>query len=43
VHGLSALPGVAEVNLGGDGVAYLKVDSNSFDEQNVIKLLAGET
>ena len=43
VHGLSALPGVREVNLGSDGVAYLKVDSNSFDEQNVIKLLAGET
>jgi MFS family permease len=43
VHGLSGLPGVREVNLGGDGVAYLKVDSKSFDEQNVIKLLAGET
>ena len=43
VHGLSALPGVREVNLGSDGVAYLEVDSNSFDEQNVIKLLAGET
>src|SRR4029079_3005379 len=40
VHGLSGLPGVREVNLGGDGVAYLKVDSKSFDEQNVIKLLA---
>jgi len=43
VHGLSGLPGVREVNVGGDGVAYLKVDSKSFDEQNVIKLLAGET
>jgi len=42
VHGLSVLPGVAAVDLGGDGVAYLKVDSKSFDEQNVIKLLAGE-
>ncbi len=38
---LSALPGVREVNLGG-GVAYLKVDIKGFDEQNVIKLLAGE-
>ena len=43
VHRLSGLPGVREVNLGGEGVAYLKVDSKGFDEQNVIKLLAGET
>jgi len=42
VLGLSGLPGVREVNLSGEGVAYLKVDSNGFDEQNVIKLLAGE-
>ena len=39
---LSGLPGVREVSLGGEGVAYLKVDSKGFDEQNVIKLLAGE-
>jgi MFS family permease len=43
VRSLSSLPGVREVNLGGEGVAYLKVDSKGFDEQNVIKLLAGET
>ena len=43
VRGLSGLPGVREVNLSGEGVAYLKVDSKGFDEQNVIKLLAGET
>ena len=43
VRGLSGLPGVQEVNLSGEGVAYLKVDSKGFDEQNVIKLLAGET
>jgi hypothetical protein len=42
MQGLSGLPGVAEVDLGGDGIAYLKVDSKRFDEQNVIKLLAGE-
>ncbi len=42
VRGLSGLPGVREVNLSGEGVAYLKVDSKGFDEQNVIKLLAGE-
>lgn len=39
---LSGLPGVREVSLSGEGVAYLKVDSKGFDEQNVIKLLAGE-
>jgi MFS family permease len=43
VHGLSGLPGVREVNLSGEGVAYLKVDTMGFDEQNVIKLLARET
>ena len=43
VRGLSGLPGVREVNLSGGSVAYLKVDSKGFDEQNVIKLLAGET
>jgi len=42
VRSLSGLPGVREVNLSGAGVAYLKVDSKGFDEQNVIKLLAGE-
>lgn len=42
VLGLAGLPGVREVNLSGEGIAYLKVDSNGFDEQNVIKLLAGE-
>jgi hypothetical protein len=40
---LAGLPGVREVMLSGEGVAYLKVDSKGFDEQNVIKLLAGET
>jgi len=39
---LSGLPGVREVMLSGEGVAYLKVDSRGFDEQNVIKLLGGE-
>jgi len=43
VRRLSGLPGVREVNLSGEGVAYLKVDSKGFDEQNVIKLLAGES
>jgi MFS family permease len=42
VRGLADLPGVREVSLGGEGVAYLKVDSKGFDEQNVIKLLAEE-
>jgi MFS family permease len=42
VQRLSGLPGVREVSLSGEGVAYLKVDSKGFDEQNVIKLLAGE-
>lgn len=39
---LSGLPGVREVSMSSEGVAYLKVDSKGFDEQNVIKLLAGE-
>jgi MFS family permease len=39
---LAGLPGVREVVLSGEGVAYLKVDSQGFDEQNVIKLLGGE-
>ena len=39
---LAGIPGVREVMLSGDGVAYLRVDSKGFDEQNVIKLLAGE-
>jgi predicted MFS family arabinose efflux permease len=43
LRSLSGLPGVREVNLSGEGVAYLKVDSKGFDEQNVIKLLAGES
>lgn len=40
---LGGLPGVREVKLSGEGVAYLRVDTRGFDEQNVIKLLAGET
>jgi MFS family permease len=43
VASLSGLPGVREVNLNAEGVAFLKVDTRGFDEQNVIKLLAGET
>ena len=43
LRSLSGLPGVREVNLSGEGVAYLKVDSKGFDEQNVVKLLAGES
>ena len=39
---LAGLPGVREVMLSQEGVAYLRVDSAGFDEQNVIKLLAGE-
>ncbi|HEX4986280.1 MAG TPA: MFS transporter [Burkholderiales bacterium] len=42
VLGLAGLPGVREVDISGEGIAYLKVDSKGFDEQNVIKLLAGE-
>jgi MFS family permease len=40
---LARLPGVREVRLSPEGVAYLKVDSTGFDEQNVIRLLANET
>ncbi|MFN0038254.1 MAG: MFS transporter [Burkholderiales bacterium] len=43
VASLSGLPGVREVNLDSEGVAFLKVDTTGFDEQNVIKLLAEET
>jgi predicted MFS family arabinose efflux permease len=43
VRRLACLPGVREVMLSGEDVAYLKVDSKGFDEQNVIKLLAGGT
>ncbi len=43
VRVLSGLPGVREVSMSGEGMAYLKVDSKGFDEQNVIKLLAGES
>jgi MFS family permease len=39
---LAGLPGVREVMLSAEGEAYLRVDSAGFDEQNVIKLLAGE-
>ncbi|HZP93141.1 MAG TPA: MFS transporter [Burkholderiales bacterium] len=39
---LAGLPGVREVLLSAEGVAYLKVDSAGFDEHNVIKLLANE-
>ncbi len=42
VRKLAGLPGVREAMLSAEGVAYLKVDSRGFDEQNVIKLLAGE-
>ena len=43
MRSLAALPGVREASLSGNGMAYLKVDSKGFDEQNVIKLLAGES
>ena len=39
---LAGLPGVREVLLSAEGVAYLKVDSAGFDEHNVIELLASE-
>lgn len=42
VRKLGGLPGVREAMLSAEGVAYLRVDSRGFDEQNVIKLLAGE-
>jgi MFS family permease len=41
---LRALPGVHEALVGaGEHMLYLKVDSTGFDEQNVLKLIAGET
>jgi len=41
---LRALPGVHEARIAvEEGRAYLKVDSAGFDEENVAKLLAGET
>ena len=39
---IAGVPGVREVLLTGEGVACLKVDRQGFDEQNVIKLIAGE-
>lgn len=43
VRRLANLPGVREALLGAEGMAYLKVDSAGFDEQNVLDLLAAET
>ncbi len=41
---LRAVPGVHEARvIAGECRAYLKVDSTGFDEQNVLKLIAGET
>ncbi len=41
---LHALPGVREVKLqAGARMAYLKVDTRAFDEQDVLKLIAGES
>ena len=41
---LHALPGVREVKLqAGARVAHLKVDARAFDEQDVLKLIAGES
>ncbi len=41
---LRTLPGVHEaLVMSGERSAYLKVDSAGFDEQNVLKLIAGET
>ncbi|HSD61535.1 MAG TPA: MFS transporter, partial [Burkholderiales bacterium] len=40
---LTALPGVREALVkAAEGVAYLKVDLKSFDEQQVLQLLGGE-
>ncbi|HMK13814.1 MAG TPA: MFS transporter [Burkholderiales bacterium] len=40
---LASIAGVQEaLVLAAEGVAYLKVDSSGFDEQNVIRLIAGE-
>ncbi len=43
VKKLASLPGVREALLGAEGVAYLKVDTAGFDEQNVLRVLASET
>jgi hypothetical protein len=43
VNRLAGLPGVREALLGAEGVAYLKVDTAGFDEQNVLRILANET
>ena len=41
---LAGVAGVREaLVLASEGVAYLKVDSARFDEQSVLKLIAGET
>jgi MFS family permease len=41
---LEAQPGVREVQLAAGGrTAYLKVDTTGFDEQHVLRLIAGET
>jgi MFS family permease len=41
---LRAVPGVHEaLVMAGEHMLYLKVDSAGFDEQNVLKLIAGET
>jgi len=40
---LASVPGVQEaLVIAAEGVAYVKVDSSVFDEQNVIRLIAGE-
>jgi len=40
---LASVPGVQEaLVIAAEGVAYIKVDSSVFDEQNVIRLIAGE-
>ncbi len=40
---LRAVPGVHEaLVIAGEHMLYLKVDSAGFDEQNVLKLIAGE-
>lgn len=41
---LAGLPGVKEARVpAGAGVAYLTVDAAGFDEQNVVRIIAGET
>ncbi len=43
-HELATLPGVQEaLVLASEGVAYLKVDMQGFDEKRVVQLLGGET